>query len=75
VQLSGCAKGLGIGLNKSNVITELTPGGAAARSGLLRLGDRVVAVDGTALEGDRVLQDVMRPAASHSLELVREAMA
>ena len=71
VQLSGCAKGLGIGLNKSNVITELTPGGAAARSGLLRLGDRVVAVDGTALEGDRVLQDVMRPAASHSLELVR----
>ena len=71
VQLSDCAKGLGIGLNKSNVITELTPGGAAARSGLLRLGDRVVAVDGTALEGDRVLQDVMRPAASHSLELVR----
>ena len=71
VQLFDCAKGLGIGLNKSNVITELTPGGPAARSGLLRLGDRVVAVDGTALEGDRVLQDVMRPAASHSLELIR----
>ena len=71
VQLSDCAKGLGLGLNKSNVITELTPGGAAARSGLLKLGDRVVAVDGVALEGDRMLQDVMRPAASHSLELVR----
>ena len=71
VQLSDCAKGLGLGLTKSNVITELTPGGAAARSGLLRLGDRVVAVDGAPLEGDRMLQDVMRPAASHSFEVVR----
>ena len=50
IPLTDCAKGVGIGLNKSNVITQLNPGGAAARSGLLRLGDQVVGVDGETLE-------------------------
>jgi len=70
VPLTDCAKGVGIGLNKANVITQLNPGGAAARSGLLRLGDHVVAVDGTTLEG-RALRDVLRPADAHAFEVVR----
>ena len=49
----------------------MTPGGAAARSGMLRRGDRVVGVDGVALEGGRALQEVLRPAASHVLEVLR----
>jgi len=60
-----------LSLSRSNEITEITPGGAAARSGLLRRGDRVVAVDGEALEGGRALQEVLRPAASHVLEVLR----
>ena len=71
VPLIDCTKGVGLGLNRSNEITEITPGGAAARSGLLRRGDRVVAVDGEALEGGRSLQEVLRPAASHVLEVLR----
>ena len=68
-------------LTRRNEITELTPGGAAARSGLLRLGDRVVGVDGVALEGGLsaaplahaplTLREVLRPAASHTLEVLR----
>ena len=71
VPLIDCTEGVGLGLNKSNEVTEMTPGGAAARSGLLRRGDRVVAVDGEALEGGRALQEVLRPAASHVLEVLR----
>ena len=71
VPLIDCTGGVGLGLNKSNEVTEITPGGAAARSGLLRRGDRVVAVDGEALEGGRSLQEVLRPAASHVLEVLR----
>ena len=91
--LSRLGSGLGLGsglaiasratltLARWNEITELTPGGAAARSGLLRLGDRVVGVDGVALEGGLsaaplahaplTLREVLRPAASHTLEVLR----
>ena len=72
VQLSDCGKGVGIGLNSLNLITELAPGGAAARSGELRLGDCVLGVDGEALEG-RHLREVLRPADSHTFEVVRGA--
>ena len=61
VPLTDCAKGVGIGLDKANVITQLNPGGAAARSGLLQLGDHVVVVDGATL-GGRALRDALRPA-------------
>ena len=57
VYLTGCARGIGLGLNARNVITELPPGGAAARSGQLQLGDQVVGVDGVPLAG--------RPSCSH----------
>lgn len=52
VYLSGCGHGVGIGLDEFNVITELAFGGAAARSGQLRLGDWVVGADGEALEAN-----------------------
>ena len=71
VYLYGCGHGVGLCLDGLNVITELPPGGAAARSGQLRLGDRVVGADGVTLEGNRVLQDVMRPADSHTFDVVR----
>ena len=71
VHLAGCGHGVGLGLDSFNVITDLAPGGAAARSGQLRLGDRVVGADGETLEGNRVLQDVLRPADSHTFEVVR----
>ena len=50
VYLSGCGRGVGLSLDARNVVTELRPDGPAARSGQLRLGDRVVAVDGSGLE-------------------------
>jgi len=51
IHLMGCGRGVGLGLNSRNVITELPPDGPAARSGQLRLGDQVVGVDGVALQG------------------------
>ena len=75
VHLSGCGRGIGIGLSARNVITELTPDGPAALSGQLRLGDRVVGADGSALEtpeGSRALADVIRPADLHIFEVVRQ---
>jgi len=74
VYLSGCSHGLGLGLNPRNVITTFVPGGAAALSGQLRLGDRVVGVDGQPLEsaeGNILLRDVLRPADLHFFEVVR----
>ena len=75
VYLSGCGRGIGIGLNARNVVTELTPDGPAALSGQLRLGDRVVGADGSALEtpeGSRALAEVIRPADLHIFEVVRQ---
>ena len=68
VSLSGCepkAGGVGIDLTQANVILELRPGTAAARAAEegadagLRVGDRVLSVDGVALNG-RVLTEVRR---------------
>ena len=75
VYLSGCGRGIGIGLSARNVITELTPDGPAALSGQLQLGDWVVGADGSALEtpvGSRALADVIRPADLHIFEVVRQ---
>jgi len=72
VEVSDCGKGVGIGLNSLNLITELAPGGAAARGGQLQLGDCVLGVDGETLEG-RPLRQVLRPADSHTFEVVRGA--
>ena len=71
VELEGCLeKGLGLGLDASNRITEIKPAGQAAASRELLLGDVVVGVDGVALEG-RQLQHVMRPGVALSLEVER----
>ena len=64
VVLTGCAKGVGLGLNDQNRVTLLEPGGPAAASGLLGLGDRVVSVDSRPLEG-RPLQMVMERRDKH----------
>ena len=71
VELEGCLEeGLGLGLDASNRITKIKPAGQAAASRKLLLGDVVVSVDGTALEG-RQLRHVMRPGAALTLEVER----
>jgi len=71
VELEGCLEeGLGLGLDASNRITKIKPAGQAAASRELLLGDVVVSVDGTALEG-RQLRHVMRPGAALTLEVER----
>ena len=64
VVLTGCAEGVGLGLDDQNRVTLLKPGGPAAASGLLGLGDRVVSVDSHPLEG-RPLQMVMEQRDKH----------
>ena len=74
VVLSGCdakAGGVGIDLTQENVILEIRPDTAAARSsGLLRVGDKVLSVDGVALRG-RGLTEVIQPADTHEFEIER----
>ena len=62
VLITGCARGVGISLNKQNVIKEIRPESAAARaaeagSGLL-VGDKLLGVDDISLNG-RLLTEVM----------------
>ena len=66
VRLTGCAAGVGLGLDDVNRVTELSVGGAAAASGAIDVGDRVVSVDGDELSG-RLLRDVISPAEMHVL--------
>ena len=75
VTLKGCAAhGLGLGLNSKNVITQLDAGSPAANSGVLQLGDRIVAADGVKLKvrlfkGTTKLREVLRTADTHVLEV------
>ena len=65
VTIHGClAEGVGLGLDNDNRVTLLRPGGPAAVSGLLKIGDRVLSVDGAVLSG-RQLQDVMQKLDTH----------
>lgn len=41
--------GFGLGLNATNQLTDITPGGAAEVDGRFQLGDRVIAINGIAL--------------------------
>ena len=69
--LEGCAPsvGIGLGLDDSNVVTEVKPGTPAEAAGLA-VGDRVLVVDGTALDG-RPMAQVVRAADTHVLEVER----
>ena len=71
VKLEGCAPpvGIGLGLDDSNVVTEVKPGTPAEAAGLAA-GDRVLVVDGTALDG-RPMAQVVRAADTHVLEVER----
>ena len=57
------SRGLGLRVNSSNIITELTAGGQAAQEGQLAVGDLVVAVDGVPMydvtKGIRPLKEVL----------------
>ena len=57
------SRGLGLRVNSSNIITELTAGGQAAQEGQLAVGDLVVAVDGVPMydvaKGIRPLTEVL----------------
>ena len=70
-RLAGCAEGVGLGLDSYNVVTEIRPGTAAARCAVLRVGDRIVAVDGESLEG-RALREVIVAADHHDFELIQQ---
>ena len=51
VVLTGCLGGVGLGLDDQNRVTMLRPGGPAAASGQLALGDRILSADALPLEG------------------------
>ena len=50
---------LGIRVDGENVVSRVVPGGAAARHGRLRVGDRVLSVDGQSLRGGRKLSEAI----------------
>ena len=47
-------KMIGLHLDEDNVVLKLDDGGLAAKDGRVRAGDRVVAVDGTSLDGRHI---------------------
>ena len=61
ITLQGCAHGLGLSLDARNCVTGLEPGGVAAASGLVEVGDRLLRVDGEAL-GELEVQQACRRA-------------
>ena len=48
--------GLGITLSRTNRVTAIRPGGAAAKAGRLRVGDQIHTLDGQPVDGERVSQ-------------------
>ena len=50
--------GLGLRVDADNVVSKIISGGAAAVDGRLRLGDRILAVNGQSLKGKKLV-DVM----------------
>ena len=70
VVVTGCAAGVGMGLDERQTISSLTPGGPAATCGL-ELGDTVLSVDGVTIAGKTVdgkpltVRDVLRPQDRH----------
>ncbi|MEC8263801.1 MAG: PDZ domain-containing protein, partial [Pseudomonadota bacterium] len=74
VTIDGClADGVGLGLDNENRVTFLRPGGPAAESGLLKVGDRVLSVDGVACRARR-LHDVLQPAETHTFVVLRRTI-
>ena len=77
VSITNCATkagGVGIDLNAQNIILEIRPETAASRAleaGTgLRVGDRILSVDGAALNG-RILTEVIQSADQHDFEVER----
>jgi hypothetical protein len=67
---------LGIGLDPKYVVAEMTPGGAAARSGQIQIGDELSMVDGVEVRhGYRSVVEVLQAnkgRTAHSFVLMRE---
>ena len=63
---------LGLGLSDVNVVLLIKEGSAG--EGILRLGDRILAVDGRELRGRKFI-DVVRPQPTHTLRVIRVADA
>ena len=59
VVLTRGERGLGLDLDKENIIARVVAGSPAQQQGDLRVGDRVVAVEGTAISGKTHAAEVM----------------
>ena len=70
VTLENCKKGMGLSLSSTNVVNEIKQKTAASANSEIRVGDRVMQVDGVEL-GDRQVKDVIQPADSHALLVQR----
>lgn len=67
--LAGCAHGMGLGLSAQNVVSRVFENSPAARCAL-RVGDKLLSVDGASLEGCRV-EDILAMTGASETHVLR----
>ena len=67
--LAGCAQGMGLGLSAQNVVSRVFENSPAARCAL-RVGDKLLSVDGASLEGCRV-EDILAMTGASETHVLR----
>ena len=80
VKLTGCGSGVGVGLNKQNIVDMLVPGKPASKQ--LQIGDRVLEFDGQSMVKrrpgggmeQRLLKEVVQPGETHIVKLERRRL-
>merc|ERR1712176_431834 len=76
-KLEGCSRGIGVGLDKDNVVDLLKPGLPAEKT--FKMGDKVTHWNGIAMmefrdgkEVQKKLKDVVQPNDTHTVTVERE---